>query len=174
MFFDLSLTNILFMAAVVALFIVFVIVLMKLNPSTEKEENFETQIKMESKKLLQASPIAPRNPPPAPLAPPAKTDVLKVAEKPLPVAISPTIGGSSIQVKQEITAPAPSGSREIPKPEKTVAPAKTESASSKRDCLHQFGYLRTFPKNAPIPDECFGCPKIVECLINTKDSKKRI
>jgi len=169
MFFDLSLTNILFMAAVVALFIVFVIVLMKLNPSTEKKEDLETQIKIESKKLLQASPIALRNPPP-----PAKTDVPRVAEKPLPVAISPTIGGSSIQVKQEITAPAPSGSRETPKQEKTVAPAKTESASSKRDCLHQFGYLRTFPKNAPIPDECFGCPKIVECLINTKDSKKRI
>jgi len=163
MFFDLSLTNILLMAAVVALFIVFITVLMKLNPSTEKKEDFETQIKVESKKLLPTLPIAPRNPPP----PPTKTDVPRVTEKPL-LAISPTIGGSSIQAKQEIPAPTSSESREIPKQ------VKTESASSKRDCLHQFGYLRTFPKNSPIPDECFGCPKIVECLINTKDSKKRI
>jgi hypothetical protein len=142
------------MAAVVALFIVFITVLMKLNPTTEKKENFETQIKIESQKLLQTSPITPRNPPPAPLAPPAKTDVPKVTEKP-PVAISPTIGGSSIQPKQE-----------------TPTPAKTESASSKRDCIHQFGYLRTLPKNKPIPDECFGCTKIVECLINAKNSKR--
>jgi len=169
MFLDLSFTNILLMAAVVALFIFFITVLMKLNPSTETKEDFETQIKVESKKLLPTSPIAPRNPPP----PPAKTDVPRVTEKPL-VAISPTIGGSSTQAKQEIPAPTPGESREIPKQEKTVAPAKTESSSSKRDCLHQFGYLRTFPKNSPIPDECFGCPKIVECLINTKNSKRRI
>lgn len=148
MFFDLSLTNILLMAAVVALFIVFITVLLKLNPTTEKKENFETQIKIESKKLLQTSQIVQRNPPPA------KTDVPRVTEKP-PVAISPTIGGSFIQTKQE-----------------TPAPAKTESASSKRDCIHQFGYLRTLPKNKPIPQECFGCTKIVECLINTKDTKR--
>jgi hypothetical protein len=162
MLFDLSLTNILLMAAVVALFIVFITVLMKLNPSTEKKENFETQIKVESKKLLPTSPIAPRNPPP-----PTKTDVPRVTEKPL-LAISPTIGGSSTQAKQETPAPTSSESREISKQ------AKTEPVSSKRDCLHQFGYLRTFPKNSPIPDECFGCPKIVECLINnTKNSKRR-
>jgi len=146
--FDLSTINILLMAAVVALFIFFITVLIKLNPSIEKKENFETQIKVESKKLLHTSPIEPRNPPPA------KIDVSGVAEKP--------------------PAPTHSENKEISKPEKTVASAKTESASSKRDCLHQFGYLRTFPKNAPIPDECFGCPKIVECLINEKNSKKRI
>lgn len=165
MFFDLSTTNILLMTAVVALFIIFITVLMKLNPTTEKKENFETQIKIESQKLLQTSPITPRNPTPA------KTDIPKVIEKPL-VAISPTIGGSSIQAKQEPPAPTPNGSKEVLKQEKTMAPMKTESASSKKDCIHQFGYLRTIPKNKPIPDECFGCTKIVECLINAKNSKR--
>ena len=163
--FDLSTINILITAAVVALFIFFITVLLKLNPSTETRENFETQIKVESKKLLQTSSIAPRNPTPT------KTDVPRVIEKSV-VAVSPTIGGSSIQAKQETPMPPSSESREIPKPEKTVASTKTESASSKRDCFHQFGYLRTLPKNAPIPDECFGCPKIVECLINTKNTKR--
>ena len=31
-------------------------------------------------------------------------------------------------------------------------------------CYHDFGYLRTIPKNASIPNDCLGCPKIVECL----------
>ncbi len=38
--------------------------------------------------------------------------------------------------------------------------AKTETAP---ECKHQFGYLRTLPRNASIPDECLGCERIVEC-----------
>jgi len=32
-----------------------------------------------------------------------------------------------------------------------------------QECKNQFGYLRTLPKNAPIPDECFSCEKIIDC-----------
>lgn len=38
--------------------------------------------------------------------------------------------------------------------------AKKETAP---ECKHQFGYLRTLPRNASIPDECLGCERIVEC-----------
>lgn len=31
-------------------------------------------------------------------------------------------------------------------------------------CSHKFGYLSSLPKNTPLPDECFGCPQIIECL----------
>lgn len=31
-------------------------------------------------------------------------------------------------------------------------------------CPHYFGYLTGNPPNEPIPDECFGCPKAVECM----------
>jgi hypothetical protein len=31
-------------------------------------------------------------------------------------------------------------------------------------CHYKSGYLKSLRKNAPIPDECFGCPKILECL----------
>jgi hypothetical protein len=31
-------------------------------------------------------------------------------------------------------------------------------------CSHFLGYLRKVPKNSSIPDECFSCPKMVECL----------
>ncbi len=32
------------------------------------------------------------------------------------------------------------------------------------NCTHFFGYLRKLPKNTSMPDDCFGCPKMVECL----------
>ena len=37
---------------------------------------------------------------------------------------------------------------------------KVEAASG---CSRQFGYLRTFPINASLPEECLSCDKIMEC-----------
>lgn len=50
---------------------------------------------------------------------------------------------------------------------------KTETA---HECKHQFGYLRTLPRNTSIPDECLSCDRIVECkhsLVNTLESRAR-
>lgn len=33
----------------------------------------------------------------------------------------------------------------------------------KFECKHEFGYLRTLPRQATIPEECFGCNQIIEC-----------
>jgi hypothetical protein len=35
------------------------------------------------------------------------------------------------------------------------------------ECAHYFGYLKTLPRNTPIPDECFGCTRIMECFMQT-------
>ena len=32
------------------------------------------------------------------------------------------------------------------------------------ECSHFFGYLRKIPKNTSMPDECFSCLKMVECI----------
>jgi len=32
-----------------------------------------------------------------------------------------------------------------------------------QECQHQFGYLRTLPRNASLPDECLRCHKILDC-----------
>ncbi len=34
-------------------------------------------------------------------------------------------------------------------------------------CAHEFGYLGAAWKNKPIPDECFGCPRVIECVAPT-------
>lgn len=39
-------------------------------------------------------------------------------------------------------------------------------------CIHEFGYLRSLPKNTPILEECFGCPKILECLMPPQKQAK--
>ena len=31
-------------------------------------------------------------------------------------------------------------------------------------CFHHFGYLSEINKNTPIPEECFFCPRVVECI----------
>jgi len=41
---------------------------------------------------------------------------------------------------------------------------KKHSAEGFQKCVHEFGYLRDMPKNTPIPDECFGCPKVLRCM----------
>lgn len=37
---------------------------------------------------------------------------------------------------------------------------RIEAASG---CSHQFGYLRTLPTNAPLPEECLSCDKVIDC-----------
>jgi len=60
---------------------------------------------------------------------------------------------------------------EIPEeeaPEQVEAPKpKTPSESPHArpaECSHFFGYLKGIPKNTLIPDECFRCPKMVQCI----------
>jgi len=32
-------------------------------------------------------------------------------------------------------------------------------------CRHYFGYLKVHDEDAPIPDECATCPKVMQCFI---------
>ena len=34
-------------------------------------------------------------------------------------------------------------------------------------CAHSFGYLSHYPRNQPIPEECFGCMNAIQC-VNSK------
>jgi hypothetical protein len=35
-------------------------------------------------------------------------------------------------------------------------------------CAHFFGSLHALPANAPLPDECLMCPKVLQCNIRKK------
>ncbi|MFQ5999213.1 MAG: hypothetical protein ACE5J6_00410 [Candidatus Bathyarchaeia archaeon] len=51
-----------------------------------------------------------------------------------------------------------------------VKTEKTETSQEARSsgCPHHFGYLKEYPKNTPIPNECFTCTKIMECLLGAE------
>lgn len=40
-----------------------------------------------------------------------------------------------------------------------------------KGCKFKLGYLGSLSKNKPIPDECFGCPQLVECFYALKNSR---
>jgi hypothetical protein len=46
---------------------------------------------------------------------------------------------------------------------KKVAGAKHEDTV---DCKHFMGYLKKRSKDAPIPDECLTCGKMIECMVH--------
>jgi len=85
----------------------------------------------------------------------------------------------NIEQKQEV--PKTSEKLEAPKTEKeqppTPLPIQTPTSrpmsidmglpKGSQDCAHHFGYLKTLPRNTPIPDECFGCTRIMECFMQS-------
>jgi type IV secretory pathway VirB10-like protein len=165
MSFDLSTTNILLAAVVAALFITFVFVLMKLNPTTETKQNQEPRTNTDKEKpqlLQQSQPL--RTLPSAPK--PAESNISNT--KPAtPITQAPKAPIIENPAKQNILTPTHVENRENPKQNKaTPPPVRAELAPTRKDCIHFYSYLHSLPKNTPIPDECFGCTKIVDCLIS--------
>jgi len=43
-------------------------------------------------------------------------------------------------------------------------PSKGTEKNDAAGCTHFIGYLKTRPKDSPIPDECLTCSKILKCM----------
>jgi hypothetical protein len=54
--------------------------------------------------------------------------------------------------------------KETPKSEQS-----SEKESKSSGCPQTFGYLASRPADAPIPQECLLCPRIVDCMLNNKE-----
>jgi len=68
-------------------------------------------------------------------------------------------------VKEKKTLEKPTVSVETQKsPEEALLTTSVETEDSAK-CTHHFGYLKTLPKDASIPDECFTCPKYIRCAL---------
>jgi len=156
--FDLSAMNILLVVAVTALFIFFIAVLMKLNPSTETETIHQKEVFQKKKPPIQDQPTTL----PQKLLSPEKIASARAGAVETQPSVDKIVEEPPISADQENTE------LKMPEPERTVASAAETNSSSTRGCLHRFGYLRTLPKNKPIPDECLGCSRVVECLRNAK------
>ncbi len=162
--FEFSVFDLVLSVCVMVLIVLFVTTLLKLNPSKENEQSQrEVYEKEQESALFQRQPSVP----PVSWQSAERTTPQKTQRMPQ-LVVGATADGTSQESLEEI--PPPSEIREPPKQPKTTTSTKQTSKSAvDKDCLHHFGYLNGLPKNTPIPGECFGCPKIVDCLITAKE-----
>jgi len=181
--FDLVLTII-----VIILVLMFVTLLVKLNPSGETKHDFDEDLVQETSnpKSIVQSETQPHQTAPTSLygyqstSPEMHTvnswqktesgkSTVKSREEASRIVVSASMGGTSEVEEESETA---SANKPLEKPEASEPPSVPFIAAQKSGdkCPHKFGYLGGLPKNRAIPDECFGCPKIVECLVSKKES----
>jgi len=78
--------------------------------------------------------------------------------------LSPPVHPSLEKILDVISAQPQNEKEEKKKEDPPVKPPeKKEKGPS--ECPHHLGYLANRPKDAPIPQECLVCPKIVDCML---------
>jgi len=154
--FDSPLT-ILPLVVITAILVFYTLLLIKLKPSKEDIETTEND-PIEPKKLE-----TPTNP----------TETSESASEGVTPAIQEEPTEAVENEAVETKAKALNGDMEEPikKNNKDKELKKAFFLFGEREfegCPHKFGYLKSLRRNAPIPDECFGCPQILECLMTRK------
>jgi len=162
--FEFSVFDLVLSVSVMVLIVLFVTTLLKLNPSNENKQSRDNEVLEQE----QETALPPPQQPTAPISWQSTDREIPQRTQQTPrLLVSPTVEGTSHESLEQI--PKPSENKEAHKQIKTTPSAKQVSKSSDtKDCLHHFGYLNELPKNTPIPGECFGCPKIVDCLVTRK------
>jgi hypothetical protein len=133
--FALSLFDTGLLIIVVILVLFYLVVLIKLKPSTEGEKTLRTKslkqnIHESFSTELRSNPVVHHENREEP------EERVKAIENP---ESAPTV---SVDAK------------------KPASPRNNNSSG----CPHHFGYLKEHPKNTPIPNECLTCTRIMECL----------
>ena len=128
------------MAGIFILIVLYVALLIHLKPSLKSKKSHEAELNFE---IRQQSP----------------------EEEPVETSVQPTIPVETKGIVEEPKAEVQTPKEPVPPPPKEI-PKK----GGPPGCSYYFGYLGELPKNTPIPDECLGCLKLMECL--TKRSTK--
>jgi len=74
---------------------------------------------------------------------------------------------SSIERERKL----PLSKKENPSNQKSKTASSTQPDKVFQNCEHEFGYLKNLLRNTPVPDECFGCPKVMQCLFPAAESQ---
>ena len=58
----------------------------------------------------------------------------------------------------------------------SVSLESSEGASGKTpsECSFRFGYLKTLPREAAIPDGCLSCPKLLQCFVKKENLVREV
>jgi hypothetical protein len=143
--------------------VLYVVILVKLKPSKEAETRLD---KLQTKTVK--------------VAPGAR--VIKSPTNPVEMkSIAARESTPPVQT-QEVGKEPVRNSRSVSNAGKT-ATSKIRDAKGKKSfflfgeadfggCKHSLGHLSTLPKSTPIPEQCFGCPEILECIKYGKNKQK--
>ena len=137
--FGLSLFDTALLVTIIVFMLLYLIVLVKLKPSTEGEK----ALKKESVKQNVRETFPPEQ---------RDNSVIYYETREEPV-----------ERVEAIERPKPVSKVPV-ETEKTEFSQATQSSG----CPHHFGYLKQHPKKTPIPNECLTCTKIMECLVGVE------
>ena len=56
----------------------------------------------------------------------------------------------------------------MPKTSRKEELSYTGSLESSMDCPHHFGYLKTLPLGSSVPQECYNCSRMMQCLFSSE------
>jgi len=172
--FEFSAFDLVLSIAMVVLIVLFLTTIWKLNPSKETkqsqdEETYEAEQESShvptQPKELSYPQTAQTSRPYGSWQSPERTVAQKPPQTPKLVVSATTEGVSEESLEQ---TPKPDEYKEPAKPAKATFAKQSLRNADGKDCLHHFGYLNELPRNTPIPGECFGCQKIVDCLVTKK------
>lgn len=168
--FDFSVFDLVLSLGVIVLIALFVVTLWKLNPGKETTRSKDEEIRIEEHEPMfsyQQNRTRSQSD-----VQPSQIDTRQSGRK----SISQSTPSPKVVVSAAIDGDSQISTEETPEPNEYVEPPKQTTPSSKstqknaldKDCFHFFGYLNGLPRNTPIPGECFGCQKIVDCLVTKK------
>ena len=168
--FEFSLYDVILIAGVFILIVLYVALLIYLKPSlqTKRSKDIGPKAKMQA--------LTPSN---------QEEEAVEPALKPI-ATIEPGESAEEVLASTEPSEeteveppekPLPALPTEAPKIEKAGAdgaenPPRQRGPPGPPGCTHYFGYLAEIPKNTPIPDGCLGCLRLTECLIKRLTAPK--
>ncbi len=182
--FELSFIDVTLLIAITVLIIFYVTLLLRLRPSTkptleahlEEETHIEGETRIEEERVREKPKLAstttgrPQSSLEAQEEPRTSVEISSTPEKLfVPLESQDVAEEPAVPLKTEEVPKMPqefAKSFEAPKVEDKPSFREQPKPSSAglSACPHYFGYLKKLPKNVPIPDECLGCLRIVECL----------
>jgi hypothetical protein len=163
--FEFSLYDVILMAGVFLLIVLYVALLIYLKPSLHTKRS--KGLSLEPKTPTDTQPSQEEEPVEPPLKPITAIEPDEALEETLASTEPVEEPEAEVETPEE---PRPTLPTEVPEPEKAIAeeveePPRKRGPPGSPGCTHYFGYLAEIPKNNPIPDGCLGCLRLMECLI---------
>lgn len=179
--FEFSAFDLVLSLGVIVLIVLFFTTLWKLNPSEEDQEPQREEAyseEQESAVFQRHSGQVSSYQEVQPSQVDSRSSTVKPVSQGTPQTRVPRLFVGATAEGSSVTGIEPEKPVEPQRPIELVEPIKQSksavsskhSAKSSDGCPHHFGFLGGLPKNTPIPEECFGCQKIVDCLVTKRKS----